>query len=108
MSQWASATPSHRSSSRTSHDIHTASACHWKLLFAGPEHCDEPVGFRYAITPLQGRHQEGATPMLKTILSTIAFASACDPHVAGEAPLPASSCTRIHSTGSTASIAESK
>lgn len=30
----------------------TASACRWKLLFGGLEHCDEPVGFRYAITPL--------------------------------------------------------
>jgi hypothetical protein len=30
----------------------TFSACRWKVLFAGPEHCDEPVAFRYAITPL--------------------------------------------------------
>jgi hypothetical protein len=30
----------------------TASACRWKAMFVGPEHCDEPVGFRYAVTPL--------------------------------------------------------
>jgi hypothetical protein len=30
----------------------TASPCRWKVQFGGPEHCDEPVGFRYAITPL--------------------------------------------------------
>jgi hypothetical protein len=30
----------------------TASACRWKVIFTGPEHCDEPVAFRYAITPL--------------------------------------------------------
>jgi hypothetical protein len=30
----------------------TAQACRWKVIFAGPEHCNEPVGFRYAITPL--------------------------------------------------------
>lgn len=29
-----------------------APACRWKVIFVGPEHCDEPVGFRYAITPL--------------------------------------------------------
>lgn len=33
-------------------EIITASACRWKVMFGGPEHCDEPVGFRYAITPL--------------------------------------------------------
>ncbi len=33
-------------------EIITASACRWKVMFAGPEHCDEPVGFRYAVTPL--------------------------------------------------------
>ena len=33
-------------------EIITASPCRWKVQFAGPEHCDEPVGFRYAITPL--------------------------------------------------------
>jgi hypothetical protein len=30
----------------------TASACRWKVVFAGPEHCEEPVAFRYAVTPL--------------------------------------------------------
>ena len=30
----------------------TASPCRWKVTFGGPEHCDEPIGFRYAITPL--------------------------------------------------------
>jgi hypothetical protein len=30
----------------------TASACRWKVIFTGPEHCDEPVAFRYAVTPL--------------------------------------------------------
>jgi hypothetical protein len=30
----------------------TASACRWKVVFAGPEHCDEPTEYRYAVTPL--------------------------------------------------------
>jgi hypothetical protein len=30
----------------------TAPACRWKVVFAGTEHCDEALGYRYAITPL--------------------------------------------------------
>lgn len=30
----------------------TAPACRWKVTFGGPEHCEDPIGFRYAITPL--------------------------------------------------------
>lgn len=30
----------------------TAAACRWKAMFVGPEACDEPTGYRYAVTPL--------------------------------------------------------
>jgi hypothetical protein len=34
------------------HTTFTAPACTWQVAVWGPERCDEPIGFRYAITPL--------------------------------------------------------
>jgi hypothetical protein len=30
----------------------TAPACRWKVMYVGPEACEEPTAFRYAVTPL--------------------------------------------------------
>jgi hypothetical protein len=30
----------------------TASPCRWKVMYVGPEACEEPTAFRYAVTPL--------------------------------------------------------